>query len=158
MAKVAAASETTDISRAWERGRGRTSDGQLTASDACRRVALARAPTSGSAGVMPWRSIGCWRPNIGALKLLHVSLIVPALLLGAGCSTYDPPVEGDHTSGKYKADVETCRTTSTETVRLKNAATQGRWIISPITGPPAVRAAIRTCMVGKSYVLQKTDD
>ena len=97
-------------------------------------------------------------PSIGALKLLHVSLIVPALLLGTGCSTYDPPVEGDHTSEKYKADVETCRTTSTETVRLKNAATPGRWIISPITGPPAVRAAIRTCMVGKGYVLQKTDD
>jgi hypothetical protein len=107
---------------------------------------------------MPWRTIGCWWPNIGALKLLHVSLIVPALLLGAGCSTYDPPVEGDHTSEKYKADVGTCRTTSTETVRLKNAATPGRWIISPITGPPAVRAAIRTCMESKGYVLQKTDD
>jgi hypothetical protein len=50
-------------------------------------------------------------------------MIVPALLLGTGCSTYDPPVEGDHTSVKYKADAETCRTTSTETVRLKNAAT-----------------------------------
>jgi hypothetical protein len=130
----------------------------MTAAAACWRVALAKAPTSGLAGVMPWRSIGCWWPNIGALKLLHVSLIVPALLLGAGCSTYDPPVEGDHTSEKYKADVETCRTTSTETVRLKNAATPGRWIISPITGPPAVRTAIRTCMVGKGYVLQKTDD
>jgi hypothetical protein len=66
--------------------------------------------------------------------------------------------EGDHTSEKYKADIETCRTSSTETVRLKNAATPGRWIISPITGPPAVRAAIRTCMGGKGYVLQKTDD
>ena len=107
---------------------------------------------------MPWRSIGCWWPSIGALKLLQVFLIVPALLLGTGCSTYDPPVEGDHTSEKYKADLETCRATSTEAVRLKNAATPGRWIISPITGPPAVRAAIRTCMVGKGYVLQKTDD
>jgi hypothetical protein len=155
---VAFASETTNISGAWGRRRGRTSDGQRTAADACWRVALARAPTSGLAGVMPWRSTGCWWPNIGARKLLHVSLIVPALLLGAGCSTYDPPVEGDHTSEKYQADVETCRTTSTETVRLKNAATPGRWIISPITGPPAVRAAIRTCMVGKGYVSQKTDD
>jgi hypothetical protein len=97
--------------------------------------------------------------NHRRLKLLQVSLLVPAVLLGAGgCSTYDPPVEGDHTSEKYKADVETCRTTSTEAVRLKNAATPGKWIISPITGPPAVRAAIRTCMEGKGYVLQKTDD
>jgi hypothetical protein len=155
---VASASETTNMPAGWERGRGRTSDVQMMADGACWRVALARVPTSGLAGVMPWRTIGCWWPNIGALKLLHVSLIVPALLLGAGCSTYDPPVEGDHTSEKYKADVGTCRTTSTETVRLKNAATPGRWIISPITGPPAVRAAIRTCMVGKGYVLQKTDD
>ena len=107
---------------------------------------------------MPWRSIGCWWPSIGALKLLQVFLIVPALLLGTGCSTYVPPVEGDQTSEKYKADLETCRATSTEAVRLKNAATPGRWIISPITGPPAVRAAIRTCMVSKGYVLQKTDD
>ncbi len=107
---------------------------------------------------MPSRSIGRWRPNIGTLKLRHVALIVPALLLGTGCSTYDPPVEGDHTSEKYQADVETCRTTSTEAVRLKNAATPEKWIISPITGPPAVRAAIRTCMQGKGYVLQKTDD
>jgi hypothetical protein len=93
------------------------------------------------------------------MKLLHVVLIMSALLLGAGgCSAYDPPVEGDHASKKYQADVETCRTTSTETVRLKNAATPGRWIISPITGPPAVRAAIRTCMESKGYALQKTDD
>jgi hypothetical protein len=107
---VASASETTNISTAWERGRGRTSDVQMTASDACRPVAPGDQSDAGG-------------PNIGTLKLLHVSLIVPALLLGTGCSTYDPPVEGDHTSGKYKADVETCRTTSTETVRLKNAAT-----------------------------------
>jgi len=93
------------------------------------------------------------------MKLLHISLIVPALLLGAsGCSSYDPPVEGDHTSERYKADLEKCRNTSTETVRLKNAATPGRWIISPITGPPAVRVAIRTCMEGKGYALQKTGD
>ena len=93
------------------------------------------------------------------MKLLHVALSMSGLLLCAGgCSAYDPPVEGDHTSEKYQADVATCRTTSTETVRLKNAATPGRWIISPITGPPAVRAAIRTCMESKGYVLQKTDD
>jgi hypothetical protein len=93
------------------------------------------------------------------MKLFRVALIVTAPLLGAGgCSAYDPPVEGDHTSEKYKADIETCRTTSTETVRLKNAATPGRWIISPITGPPAVRAAIRTCLESKGYALQRAGD
>ena len=93
------------------------------------------------------------------MKLLHVVLIMSALLLGAGgCSAYDPPVEGDHTSERYQADVAACRTASTETVRLKNAATPGKWIISPITGPPAVRAAIRTCMESKGYALQTTAD
>jgi hypothetical protein len=84
-----------------------------------------------------------------------VSLLLAGL---GGCAAYDPPVQGDHTSEKYKTDLETCRTTSTEAVRLKNAATPQSWIISPITGPPEVRAAIRTCMAGKGYVLEKTSD
>ena len=88
-----------------------------------------------------------------------VASAVVILPLGlSGCAAYDPPVQGDHTSEKYKTDLETCRTTSQEAVRLKNAATPQSWIISPITGPPEVRAAIRACMAGKGYVLEKTDD
>jgi hypothetical protein len=41
---------------------------------------------------------------------------------------------------------------------LKNAAIIQSWVISPFTGPPAVRAAIRTCMAGKRYTLEKADD
>jgi hypothetical protein len=90
------------------------------------------------------------------MRTLRACFVVPALLLTvSGCGSYDPPVRGDHTSEKYKADLETCRTTSTETVRRKNAGTPGRWIISPFTGPPEVRAAIRTCMAGKGYELEK---
>ena len=107
----------------------------------------------------PWRGHAPCSSGHRRMKLFRVPLIMSALLLGAGgCSAYDPPVEGDHTSEKYQADVERCRPTSTETVRLKNAATPGKWIISPITGPPAVRAAIRTCMESKGYALQKTAD
>jgi hypothetical protein len=76
----------------------------------------------------------------------------------AGCSDYDPPVQGDHTSDKYKTDLEKCRTTSTETVRLRNAATPGKWVMSPFTGPPEVHALIRKCMTDKGYVLEKTKD
>jgi hypothetical protein len=83
-------------------------------------------------------------------------LLIPALLLGlSGCGSYDPPVRGDHGTAAYKADLEKCRTTSAETVRLKNAGTPGRWIMSPINGPPEVRAAIRTCMAARGYVLEK---
>ncbi len=94
------------------------------------------------------------------MQALSRCLIVATLLLGlSACGApYDPPVAGDHTSDKYKADLEKCRTTSTESVRLKNAATLWVWIISPFTGPPAVRAAIRTCMTGKGYTLEKTAD
>ncbi len=88
-------------------------------------------------------------------RTLRAALVVVALLPAVtGCADYDPPVQGDHAADQYQADLAKCQASSTETVRLRNAATPGRWIISPITGPPAVRAAIRTCMEGKGYVLE----
>ena len=92
------------------------------------------------------------------MQPLRAFLIIPILLGASACAPYDPPVQGDHTAEQYKADLEKCRTTSTESVRLKNAANERTWVISPFTGPPAVRAAIRTCMAGKGYTLEKTDD
>jgi hypothetical protein len=93
------------------------------------------------------------------MQSLRAFLIIPALLGASACGApYDPPVQGDHTAERYKADLEKCRTISTESVRLQNAATPGSWVISPFTGPPAVRAAIRTCMAGKGYTLEKTED
>ena len=92
------------------------------------------------------------------MQSLRAFLIIPVLLGASACAPYDPPVQGDHTAEQYKADLEKCRTTSTESVRLKNAANERTWVISPFTGPPAVRAAIRTCMAGKGYTLEKTDD
>jgi hypothetical protein len=79
------------------------------------------------------------------------------LLTGlSACAAYDPPIQGDHGSDKYKDDLEKCRTSSREAVRIKNADTPWTWIISPFTGPPEVRAAIRSCMQGKGYVLRTT--
>jgi hypothetical protein len=92
------------------------------------------------------------------LRPIRTMLPVVLVLMIGGCADYDPPIQGDHTSDKYRADLEKCRTSSTETVRLKNAATPQSWVISPITGPPEVHALIRKCMVGKGYVLEKTDD
>jgi hypothetical protein len=84
---------------------------------------------------------------------LSRSALVIAILLVSGCASYDPPVKGDHAAEKYRTDLEACRTSSTETVRLKNADTPWTWIKSPITGPPEVRADIRKCMTGKGYAL-----
>jgi hypothetical protein len=89
------------------------------------------------------------------LRARWLCLCFVALTGLSGCSAYDPPVQGDHAADKYKEDLEKCRTTSREAVRIKNADTPWTWIISPFTGPPAVRAAIRTCMQGKGYVLEK---
>ncbi len=89
------------------------------------------------------------------MKSHRAALIVAVLLPGlSGCGHYDPPVQGDHNSEKYKTDLEACRTSSAEAVRLKNADTPRTWIISPITGPPEVRASIRKCMTTKGYVVE----
>ena len=86
------------------------------------------------------------------------SLIIPLLLAASACGApYDPPVRGDHTAQQYKTDLEKCRTTSREAVRIKNTDTPQSWIMSPFTGPPAVRAAIRACMTAKGYTLEKTE-
>jgi hypothetical protein len=90
------------------------------------------------------------------MRFGRAPLIIPTLFMGlSGCGAYDPPIQGDHRSEKYETDLKTCRTSSRESVRLKNADTPWTWIKSPITGPPEVRAAIRVCMVGKGYVLEK---
>jgi hypothetical protein len=92
------------------------------------------------------------------MQSFRVRLTVLALLALTACGgSYDPPVVGDHTAEKYQADLEKCQSTSTEAVRLKNAATLERWVISPFTGPPAVRAAIRTCMQGRGYTLEQAE-
>jgi hypothetical protein len=97
---------------------------------------------------------GFWNQRMQSFR---VPLIVLALLGVSACGSYDPPVVGDHTTEKYQADLDKCQSTSTEAVRLKNAATLERWVISPFTGPPAVRAAIRTCMQGKGYALEQAE-
>jgi hypothetical protein len=80
--------------------------------------------------------------------------ITPVLMIGlSGCASYDPPIRGDHTSEHYKSDLAACRTSSSHAVYLKNADNPWSWIISPITGPRMRSAELRTCMVGKGYVL-----
>jgi hypothetical protein len=92
------------------------------------------------------------------MQSFRALLIVLALLGVSACGgPYDPPIVGDHATEKYQADLEKCQSTSTDAVRLKNAATPQSWIISPFTGPPAVRAAIRTCMQGKGYALEQAE-
>ncbi len=80
-------------------------------------------------------------------------LLIPILICLSGCGTYDPPVQGDRTTEKYQADLTSCRETSQHAVYIKNADNPFSWIISPFTGPPAVRRAILKCMAGKGYII-----
>lgn len=94
--------------------------------------------------------------TIGATIVRRIELFSLVVLAGvSGCAPYDPPLQGDHASQHYQDDLKQCRTSSREAVRLKNASTPGSWVISPVTGPPAVRAAIRKCMQAKGYALEK---
>ena len=95
---------------------------------------------------------------MGVMQSLRFLMLAAALLGLSRCGDYDPPVRADHASDQYKSDLEACRKSSSHAVYLRNAGSPGPWIISPITGPPAVRAAIRTCMSGKGYALAKTGD
>ena len=81
-------------------------------------------------------------------------LVCAALLCLSGCASYDPPIEGDRTAEKYQTDLQDCQTYSRKAVYLKNADNIFSWAISPFTGPPAVRRAIRSCLQAKGYVLQ----
>lgn len=93
---------------------------------------------------------------IAAWRHVRAVAVLAGLVLGqAGCSApYDPPVQGDHTSKRYKADLDKCRSDSAAQVRIKNADTPATWIKSAFTGPSEVRAAIRACMEGKGYKLE----
>jgi hypothetical protein len=94
-----------------------------------------------------------------SLRACLVFPVLPVLLLGlSGCGSDDPGVRGDQSSAKYKADLDACRNSSAASVHRHNAGTPGTWMISPITGPSQVRSAVRTCMVGKGYPLQKAAD
>lgn len=93
------------------------------------------------------------------MRSLPISLAIPTLFFSlSGCAPYTPQVKAGHTPEQYNTDLEVCRTSSAHAVYLKNAAYPWTWIISPVTGPPATRAAIRKCLETKGYALTKGGD
>ena len=86
---------------------------------------------------------------------LRATLAVLALLLLAAWVTYNANMAGTHPAARYDADLESCRTSSREAVRLDNAKYVWRWIDSAYWGPGEVPSAIRQCMEGKGYALAR---
>ena len=79
-----------------------------------------------------------------------LALLGLALLPLASCA-YDPAMMGAHPAPQYETDLQACRTTSREQVRLQNAKTLASWLTSPIHGPGMVRAAVRGCLEARGY-------
>jgi hypothetical protein len=85
------------------------------------------------------------------IPMRRTAIMTLALAL-ASCS-YDPPVQGDHTSQKYQTDLKTCRDQAAHEVYMKFAGSIWTWMVSPITAPSARHRAVRACMAAKGYTL-----
>lgn len=81
---------------------------------------------------------------------LHRAVLACCLL--AGCANYyDPPMQGDHSTEKYQADLKKChRQVNVPANRVANA-TVGSTIQSVFKSDDPQRDATRTCMQSKGY-------
>ena len=85
--------------------------------------------------------------------MLRPGLLALLLLSLAGCA-YDPPMIGDHSTTKYRADLHACRTSVDPRVELQDRSTFPQFLISPATTPFRERAGIRICMIQHGYTLR----
>jgi hypothetical protein len=77
------------------------------------------------------------------------------LCLLSACGGYDPPVQADHDSAKYKTDLEACRASADEQANRIVSARFPVWIIYPLSYPREYHPLVRSCMAGKGYKLQE---
>lgn len=76
-----------------------------------------------------------------------------ALLLLAGCASYDPPMAGDHTTQRYQADLQRCqKQTSASAARVANASPQSA-IRAMFASDEPQREQVRTCLQSRGYHL-----
>lgn len=80
-------------------------------------------------------------------------LILLALPLCA-CA-YDPPVQADHQSASYQADLKQCRKTGDAQANKIVKASGPLFLTYPVSYPIKARTQIRKCMQDKGYNLEK---
>ncbi len=76
---------------------------------------------------------------------------IATLLVLAGCASYDPPMQGDHSTARYKLDLQKCQKEASATAtRAANASPQSA-LLAVFQSREPERADIRTCMVSRGY-------
>ncbi len=79
----------------------------------------------------------------------RLCLALVALL--AGCATYDPPVDGDRGSAKYKADLARCQTEASRTASRKANATPSTAFMALFGSGEQERQDLTICMQAHGF-------
>lgn len=83
---------------------------------------------------------------------MNRALIAMGLLV-AGCA-YEPPVR-DRSAPAYQTDLSACQDSGRAAVNARNAKTGLAWFSSPVRRPFQIREAVRACMEGKGYKVER---
>jgi hypothetical protein len=86
------------------------------------------------------------------MKRLRILLALP--LCVCACA-YDPPVQANHQSASYQADLKQRRKTGDEQATKIVKASGILFLTYPVSYPVKARAQIRKCMQDKGYNLEK---
>lgn len=76
------------------------------------------------------------------------------LALGLVACAYDPPMQANHGSAVYQADLRACRKSAATTASRTVHATGPMFMTYPISYPIQDRIDIRRCMQAKGYSLR----
>lgn len=76
------------------------------------------------------------------------------LALSLAACAYDPPMQADHASAAYQADLHGCRKSAAVSASRTVHATGPLFLIYPVSYPLQKRTDVRRCMQGKGYTLR----
>ncbi len=82
-----------------------------------------------------------------------VRVVMAAAALGlAGCA-YDPPMQADHASPAYRADLAACQEAGDKEAHRRVMAFGRLFLTYPVSLPVQERIETRKCLEGKGYRL-----
>ncbi len=83
-----------------------------------------------------------------------IKLGIASLGLALASCSYDPPIQGDHASVAYRADLAACQEAGEKEARRRVMASGILFLTYPISLPVKVRIETRRCLEGKGYRLE----
>ena len=81
-------------------------------------------------------------------------LCLALVILVAGCASYDPPVDGDRGSAKYKADLTRCQTDASKAASRKANATPQTAFMAVFDSGKQERQDVTACMLARGHALR----